>query len=87
MDATHEPPLRFPWDDPPLPADGLKFDTGFNADYWMGVKTFSTFDPELTMNCAVLRTNGALLNGNGFPLDYGAYSTGFMGVAPTPLSA
>jgi len=72
--------------DPPLFTDGLIFDTGFNADYWIDFKTFDQFLPQSFANCSVLRTNGPLLNFNGFPFDYGAYAGGLMGGSPAATS-
>ena len=70
----------------PVFTPGLIFDTGFNADYWIDFKSFDAFAPQSFANCSVLRTNGPLLNGNGFPFDYGAYEGGLMGGAPAATS-
>ncbi|MEM1329594.1 MAG: GC-type dockerin domain-anchored protein [Planctomycetota bacterium] len=56
--------------------NGLTFDAGFDADYWMSVKTFDEFNPQIFINAAPLRTNGFIPNSNFFPLDYGGFSGG-----------
>jgi hypothetical protein len=52
----------------------LTFDAGFFADYFMAFKTQGAPGAaSQVMDSAVLRTGGKLVNGLGFPLDYGAY--------------
>lgn len=56
--------------------NGLTFDTGFVADYWMSIKT-NNFPVYQVLDSAVLRTNGRKEDFSGFPLDYGAYDGNF----------
>jgi hypothetical protein len=54
---------------------GMTFDSGFAADYFMGIKTGGA-TPYQVMDCAVVRNGGKRLSFNGVPLDYGAYDGG-----------
>jgi len=61
--------------------NGLTFDKGFNADYWFSygngnIGAGSPPSVQQYVNAVVLRTDGLRVNGNGFPLDYGAYDGG-----------
>jgi hypothetical protein len=53
---------------------GLKFDTGFFADYWVGI-TNGSFPVENYVNSAVLRADGPLYS-SGYILDYSATDGG-----------
>jgi hypothetical protein len=55
--------------------DGMKFETGFTADYWLSTKNFG-FPIENFAYASVLRLNGPDLDGSFFQLDYGAYDGG-----------
>lgn len=63
---------------------GLKFDSEFSADDWIGVRTIKNGnDYELWADAVVLRAAGPRKNSGGFPLDYTAYSGGVKnGVTP-----
>ena len=52
--------------------NGFTCDAGFEADYWMSIKT-NNFPVYQALDCAVLRTNGALRDFSGNALDYGAF--------------
>ncbi|MBK7405192.1 MAG: hypothetical protein IPJ41_11310 [Phycisphaerales bacterium] len=52
--------------------NGFTNDAGFEADYWMSIKT-NNFPVYQTLDSAVLRTNGALRDFSGNALDYGAF--------------
>ena len=52
--------------------NGFTMDAGFEADYWMSVKTNDNPAWQL-LDSAVLRTNGALRDFSGNALDYGAF--------------
>ncbi len=54
---------------------GLKFDTGFAADYWMSFDNFDISNTQQFLNLAVLRANGPLSDANGI-IDYGAFDGG-----------
>lgn len=56
-------------------SDGLKFETGFAADYWFSVKNFG-FPIENFAFASVLRLNGPDVDGSFFPLDYGSFDGG-----------
>ena len=56
--------------------NGLKFDTGFEADYWIGF-TNGNNPVQVFSNAAVLRTDGRLLTPNlTGSLDYGSFDGG-----------
>jgi hypothetical protein len=63
-----------------IPSNGLKFDEGFEADYWLvataGPGALVRNPIENYSNAAVLRTGGRLEDLNGRALDYGAYDGG-----------
>lgn len=63
---------------------GLKFDSEFSADDWIGIRTIKNGnDFELWADAAVLRSTGPRKNSGGFPLDYSAYAGGIKnGVTP-----
>lgn len=63
---------------------GLKFDPEFSADDWIGVRTIKNGDDyELWADAVELRATGPRKNGDGYPLDYSAYTGGVKnGVAP-----
>ncbi|MFN0133033.1 MAG: hypothetical protein ACKVW3_10985 [Phycisphaerales bacterium] len=57
--------------------NGLKFDAGFEADYFVSLTTgLNGLTPALFANSAVLRTDGKIVNGNGFSLDYSSFDGG-----------
>ncbi len=64
----------------PAPANGVRFDNGFEADYWMVCTTGprATASPfvETYANAAVLRTSGMRQDFLGRAQDYGAYDGG-----------
>jgi hypothetical protein len=56
--------------------NGLKFDAGFEADYWIGFTNGNT-PVQVFSNCSVLRTDGRLLTASqAGSLDYGCYDGG-----------
>jgi hypothetical protein len=55
--------------------DGLKFETGFGADYWLSVANFG-YPVENWAYASVLRLNGPEVDGSFFVLDYGSYDGG-----------
>jgi hypothetical protein len=63
-----------------VPVNGVKFDNGFEADYWLvttaGPGALVRNPIENYSNAAVLRTGGRLEDLNGRALDYGAYDGG-----------
>ena len=60
--------------------NGIAFDTGFEPDYWMDINNGVDGGTGALQNytdCAVLRTNGAMIDpGFGVIVDYGSYSGG-----------
>ena len=56
--------------------NGFTNDAGFEADYWMSIKT-NNFPVYQVLDCAVLRTDGKLVDFSGNSLDYGAYDGNF----------
>ena len=52
--------------------NGFTLDAGFEADYWMSIKT-NNFPVYQILDSAVLRTDGKLMDFSGNSLDYGAY--------------
>jgi hypothetical protein len=56
--------------------DGFTIDAGFEADYWMSIKT-NNFPVYQVLDCAVLRTDGKDTDFSGNSLDYGAYDGNF----------
>ncbi len=63
-----------------IPLNGLKFDTGFDADYWIeftnGPASTVRTPVEVYSNACVLRTSGMLQDFNGRAQDYSAYDGG-----------
>ncbi|MFT3685797.1 MAG: GC-type dockerin domain-anchored protein [Phycisphaerales bacterium] len=63
-----------------VPANGVKFDNGFEADYWLscsnGPRGLSNPFQEAYANSAVLRTTGERLDFNNRAQDYGSYDGG-----------
>jgi hypothetical protein len=58
---------------------GVKFDADFFPDYWLNFGNGNGSTSAVIQfygNAAHLRTNGAITNGLGSPLDYGAYDGG-----------
>jgi hypothetical protein len=58
--------------------NGFTMDAGFEADYWMSVKT-NNFPVYQVLDCAVLRTDGKLTDFSENSLDYGAFDGNFKG--------
>lgn len=57
--------------------NGLTFDAGFEADYFVSLTTgLNGLTPTIFANSAVLRTDGKIVNGNGFALDYSSFDGG-----------
>jgi hypothetical protein len=56
--------------------NGFTNDAGFDADYWMSIKT-NNFPVYQVLDSAVLRTDGKLTDFSGNSLDYGAYDGNF----------
>ena len=64
--------------------DGFTMDAGFEADYWMSIKT-NNFPVYQVLDSAVLRTDGKDTDFSGNSLDYGAYDGNFKSDAvPVP---